>query len=100
MRLFIKCYIHLVSVVGDTESQGEGALTLTTAKRNTGAVAVARGGGGYSVWKRVPTAVCLLESSGYCDPWWLKKKGGGLSFLSYCRIWDLSESVLLIFHIK
>ena len=33
------------------------------------------GGGGYSVWKRVPTAVQLLESRGCREPQWLKKGG-------------------------
>ena len=35
------------------------------------------GGGGYSVWKRVPSAVRPLESGGCRDPRQLKK--GGLS---------------------
>ena len=33
------------------------------------------GGGGYSVWKRVPTAVRPLTSCGCREPRWLKKGG-------------------------
>ena len=36
---------------------------------------VGGGGGGYSVWKRVPAAVRLLKTGGCCDPRWLKTGG-------------------------
>ena len=41
----------------------------------------ARGGGGYSVWKRVPTAVRPLRSGGCRDPRWLKRGGCPLIIL-------------------
>ena len=38
----------------------------------TGFGALEGGGGGYSVWKRVPMAVRPLRSGGCRDAWWLK----------------------------
>ena len=35
------------------------------------------GGGGYSVWKKVPTAVRHLRNCGCRKPTWLNKEGGG-----------------------
>ena len=54
-------------------------------------------GGGYSVQKRVPTAVRPLESGACRDPQQLKK---GAVLILYCRIGGLSETVQLIFHVK
>ena len=53
--------------------------------------------GGYSVWKRVPTAVQPLRSGGCRDPRLLKR---GAVLLLYCIIGELSEYLHLIFHIK
>ena len=55
------------------------------------------GEGGYSVCKRVLTAVRPLESGGCHNPWWLKK---GVVLLLYRRIGELSESGQLIFIIR
>ena len=52
------------------------------------------GGGGYSVCKRVPTAVRPLESGGCRDLQGLKKKGGGVLIL-YCKIGELSEQYFI-----
>ena len=58
------------------------------------------GGGGYSVWTRILTAVRPLASVCCHDLQWLKKKGGGAALILYCRIGELSELVQLIVHVK
>ena len=57
---------------------------------------LALGGGGYLVWKRVPTAVQPMRSSGCCGARWLQK--GGCPLL-YCKIRELSKSWHPIFYI-
>ena len=52
--------------------------------------------GGYSVWKRVPTADRPLRSGGCRAARWLKK---GAVLLLYCKIRELSESLHPIFYI-
>ena len=50
-----------------------GAHSHTQVESHAGVVAARGGGGGYSVGKRVPTAVRPLESGGCRDPRQLKK---------------------------
>ena len=55
------------------------------------------GGGGYSVWKRVPTVDQVLRSCGCCEQTMLKKGGGPVIKDDYR---ELSNMFILGFYIK
>ena len=57
---------------------GVGFLSAAALTPNLPALEARGGGGGYSVWKRVPTAVRPPRSCGCSDPRWLKKGGCSL----------------------
>ena len=73
-------------------------ITLWAAARVRSEMSNPVGGGGYSVWKRVPTAVRPLRSSGCRNSRWLYKERGAVLLL-YCKIRELSESLHAIFYI-
>ena len=67
--------IEAVFEVTIVASWTRGLTSTLRALDGQGEVGVGPRGGGYSVWRRVPTAVQLVESGGCHDPLLLKKKG-------------------------